>query len=120
MIMTVLVIYRPPQGPPPNRSLTSTSPENTNTNTETTQNHTSNVTTESMPGSFLRPSGPPPQSSSSSPSLPQNATGNEIREFDNPIPTSSSTSTPSNGDSLPIIPKDQILNYQRKELKPNK
>ena len=32
--------YRPPQGPPPNRSLTSTSPENTNTNTETTQNHT--------------------------------------------------------------------------------
>lgn len=93
--------YRPPQGPPPNRNLTSTSPENTNTNTETTQNHTSNITTESMPGSFLRPSGPPPQSSSSSPSLPQNATGNEIREFDNPIPTSSSTSTPSNGDSLP-------------------
>ena len=70
-----------------------------------------------MPGSFLRPSGPPPQSSSSSPSLPQNATGNEIREFDNPIPTSSSTSTPSNGDSLPNYSEGSNPQLSKKRIK---
>ena len=111
--------YRPPQGPPPNRSLTSTSPENTNTNTntETNQNHTSNITTESMPGSFLRPSGLPPQSSSSSPSLPQNATGNEIREFDNPIPHHHQHQHQVMEIVYPIIPKDQILQLSKKRIK---
>lgn len=86
--------YRPPQGPPPNRNTpSSSSPENTNDNAEINQNHTSNVATESMPGSFLRPAGPPPP--------PQSQNGNEEELIDNPIPSSSTTTTTSNGDSLP-------------------